>query len=121
MKTFALACLLAAIQLGCSIAIGKRGAKFNTITPPPSAIVHARASSIGFTVGQNPATQTPEATIGYKSVTYDRIPVATSNIYAPSVTSTIGVDAEFGGGITESLKVRNDAKPLVIVTNSVKK
>jgi hypothetical protein len=112
--------ILATLISGCSIEIGKRGAKFNTVTPPPSAIIHARASSIGLTVGQNPATQTPEMVLGYKSVTYDRIPVATSNIYAPSVTSTIGVDAEIGGGITESLKVRNDAKPLVIVTNSVK-
>lgn len=88
----------------CTVEIGRRGAKFSNIAPPPGAIVHARGSAIGIVVGQNQASQTPEVTIGYKSATYSRIPVG-SNTDAPNFKADIGVDVGPGGnGISEKVE-----------------
>lgn len=107
---------LALLFGGCHAKFGP--VEFSTVTPPPGSVVHVRASSIGLTVGQNPATQTPEATIGYKSVTYDRVPVG--DAAAPFVWAGIGVNAGLGDGkIEERFEVRSGVTEKVFVTNTV--
>jgi hypothetical protein len=79
---------------------------FTPVTPPKDSVVRVEVSSIGFTVGQNPATQQPEGVLGYKRATYTRIPTATSEVYSAAVRATIGVEAGLGksGGISELLE-----------------
>lgn len=95
--------LIAAITLtlGCSVEIGGRSKfKLSPVTPPEDAIVSATARSIGIQVGQS-VNQTPELNLGFKSVTYNRVPTG-SNAVAPDVRAGIVLSQQgFSTGITD--------------------
>jgi hypothetical protein len=94
--------LCAVLLTGCALKIGKDGASAVPVTPPAEAAVRVTVRSIGIHVGQNQATQTPEAQIGYQSATYDRVPTSTNRVYIAPVQAEIGVGSEgFGAHITE--------------------
>lgn len=70
------------------------------LKPPEHAVVGVSFKKIGIIVSQNPVTKTPEATIGYYSGTYHRVPTDTTNV--PSVNASINLDQEgFSTGIEE--------------------
>jgi hypothetical protein len=103
--TLILGLLSAFVFTGASCRIGKDGASVTPVTPPPDSVVRITVRSIGVSVGQNQATQTPEAQIGYKSATYDRVPTSTNPVYAAPVKADIGVTGEgFGARITENFQ-----------------
>lgn len=104
--------LLSVILLcGCAGRIEwKRGIALDPVTPPANSVVRAEVSSIGLSVGQNQASQTPEVVIGYKRATYTRVPTSTNGINVVPVRATIGVDGGLKVGITESLETGDAAK-----------
>lgn len=92
---------------GCAIYIGARGLRAVPVTPPKQALVRVTGSSIGISVGQNPATQSPEIILGYKRVTYDRIPTsAGTNVFIAPVDTGIQVSGGFDASISERLNTK---------------
>lgn len=98
--------LAIALLTGCAGRIEwKKGVSFKQDLPPTEwKVVRVEVSSIGLSVGQNQATQTPEAVIGYKRATYTSVPTGTNVVYAAPVRATIGVDGGFKVGVAESLE-----------------
>lgn len=77
---------------------------------PTNAVIRAEVSSIGITVDQNQATQTPEAVIGYKRATYTRIPTAVgAEVSVAPVNAGINVEAGLTPNIKENLSTFTNA------------
>lgn len=110
MKTIIPLCAL--VLCGCAAKVEwKKGVSFKQTLPPTEwKIVRAEVSSIGVSVGQNQATQTPEVSIGYKRATYTSVPTSTNGINVVPVRATIGVDGGFKVGIAESFETGEAAK-----------
>jgi hypothetical protein len=89
---------IAALLCGC-----------HELKPPKNAVVGFTARKIGIIVGENAATQTPEITIGFYSLTYHRVPTGTTNV--PNVRSSINMQQHsFSTSIIENFET-GDAPP----------
>jgi hypothetical protein len=104
MKTL-LVLLAAVLLVGCKTKIGgEYGFTTEPIVPPQDAAVRITVRNIGLHVGQNAATQTPEAQLGYQSATYDRIPTSTNQVYIAPVRAAIAVKGGFDVSVDENLE-----------------
>lgn len=87
--------LLAIVLSGCAIELTgpKRTVIIGLPKPPTNAVVGISFTKIGIIVQQNPASGSPEATIGYQRGYYFRVPMGTN--WIPPVRA--GVTTEQSG------------------------
>jgi hypothetical protein len=64
---------------------------WGAVTPPADAAVDVSVSTIGVSISQNQATQTPEAVIGWKRARYTRISPVATNQTLPTVRSKLNM------------------------------
>jgi hypothetical protein len=93
-KILSLIAVVAAVLLcGCHISYQtKRGVGFELgfgVRPPTNAIVGVKYTKVGIIVDQSATTQTPTLTLGYQRGEYYRIPILSSNEYAPPFSSSV--------------------------------
>ncbi len=62
--------------------------------PPTNAVIAVTYTKVGIIVGQNPATQAPELTLGYQRGAYHRVPVSTNG---PAASVSSGVTTKQDG------------------------
>lgn len=104
--------ILSLLLSGCAVKLGgTKGLAINPPKPPAGSYVRITGRSIGLHLGQNPASQSPEIVLGYKSATYDRLPTSIgTNIFIPSVRATIGVGGSLTATVAEGLETGDAAK-----------
>lgn len=62
------------------------------LSKPNGNIVSVTSTVIGIKVGQNPVTQNPELQLGFFRSTFQIVPTATNQIFAPAVNSSLSLD-----------------------------
>ena len=83
---------------------------------PKGDIVSVTQTFVGFKVGQNIQTQTPEVIIGMSRTTFQIVPTSTNAIHAPQVTSSLSLDQKVSSSAIDEDFTTGGA---VIPTNSV--
>ena len=85
---------------------------------PKGEIISVTQTFIGFKVGQNIQTQTPEVILGMSRTTFQIVPTSTNEIHAPMVSSSLSLDQKLSSSAIDEDFTTGGA---VIPTNSVAK
>lgn len=112
MKTLhvAVLCGLSLLLSGCHAKFGKHVELDFGVLPPTNAVVRVTVKKVGIVLGQNPATGAPDVTLGYASVTYDRVPLNGTNV--PQVSAAI-TTTQSGFNTTISETFSTGDQPLI--------